>query len=253
MRIAVYSDLHLEVAPFEPPALDVDLVVLAGDIDNGARGVEWAKRAFDKPVLYVAGNHEYYGGEFGEVQGALAEAAAGSVVDMLDCEERHIGGVRFLGCSLWTDYSLAAEDERPGVIERSRRHNPDHAAIRYGDRPFAPEDAIEICRRHRSWLEARLAARHRGPSVVITHFAPHPGSIASGFRNHPANPGFIVPLEPLMGPAVLWVHGHTHTAFDYSVNGTRIVCNPRGYPDEKTGFMAHPVIELPTRAAQHRA
>ena len=27
----------------------------------------------------------------------------------------------------------------------------------------------------------------------------------------------------------LWVHGHMHDSFDYAVNGTRIVCNPRGY------------------------
>ena len=28
--------------------------------------------------------------------------------------------------------------------------------------------------------------------------------------------------------AQLWIHGHTHDSFDYVVNGTRVVCNPRG-------------------------
>ncbi len=32
-----------------------------------------------------------------------------------------------------------------------------------------------------------------------------------------------------MGKAVLWIHGHTHDSFDYVHNGTRVVCNPRGY------------------------
>src|SRR5512140_2949660 len=99
MRIAVFSDLHREIWPFEPPPLDADVVVLAGDIDNGTRGIEWAERVFRRPVLYVAGNHEYYEGEFNAVQAAL-RASAGPV-EVLDCSERILGGVRFLGCTLW--------------------------------------------------------------------------------------------------------------------------------------------------------
>ena len=126
--------------------------------------------------------------------------------------------------------------ERARAIEQSRERNPDHRFIRQGDRAFAPEDAIALCTRHRSWLEARLAESHAGTTVVITHFAPHRGSIAPAFASHPANPGFIVPLDHLMGRAALWIHGHTHTCFDYAVEGTRVVCNARGYPDETTGF-----------------
>lgn len=246
MKLHVLSDLHLEIEPFSPPEIEADLIVLAGDIANGADGVEWAKRVFRAPVLYLAGNHEYYDGEFGEVQRAMQAAAAGSHVDLLDCGERVIRGVRFLGCTLWTDYSLAPGPERAEVIERSRRFNPDHSMIRYADRLFAPEDAIALCRQHRAWLEARLGEPFDGATVVITHFAPHPGSIAPVFTDHPANPGFIVPLESLMGRAGLWIHGHTHTAFDYRVNGTRIVCNARGYPDEKTGFAADRLLEVET-------
>jgi predicted phosphodiesterase len=249
MRIAILSDLHREVAPFEPPHLDADVVILAGDIDNGTRGIEWAKETFDQPVLYVPGNHEYYDGEFAEVQRALEQSSVGSQVQLLDCGERLIEATRFLGCCLWTDYSLAGETERAQVIERSRQYNPDHFAIRYGKGLFAPEHAIALCSRHRAWLERKLDQPHPGPTVVITHFGPHPESIAPKFENDPANPGFIVPLQPLMGKAVLWIHGHTHTAFDYRVQGTRILCNPRGYPDETTGFIPDQVVEVPLRAA----
>ena len=243
MRIRIYSDIHLELAPFAPPEAEDDLVVLAGDIANGAAGVEWAKATFRIPILYLAGNHEYYDGEFESVQQAMRAASRGAV-ELLDCTQVVIGGVRFLGCTLWTDYSLAPEGERLAVIEDARTRNPDFQKILWGSRAFAPEDSIALCARHRAWLAAELARPFPGRTVAITHFAPHRGSIAPAFANHRANPGFVVDLEGAMGRAALWIHGHTHTFFDYRVRGTRVVCNPRGYPGEQTGFRPDFCLEL---------
>ena len=243
MRIRVYSDIHLERAPFAPPAGDTDLVVLAGDIANGAAGIEWARDVFRAPVLYLAGNHEYYDGEFESVQAAM-RAAAGGGVELLDCTRAVIDGVRFLGCTLWTDYSLSPPSERPAVIEASRKLNPDYQKIRHGAREFAPEDAIALCNRHRAWLLAALEEPFRGKTVAITHFAPHPLSIAPAFANHRANPAFVIDLDEAMGQPSLWIHGHTHTFFDYRVRGTRVVCNPRGYPGEHTGFAPDLTVEI---------
>jgi predicted phosphodiesterase len=244
VRIRIYSDLHLEFAPFAPPAIDADLIVLAGDIDNGAAGIEWAKGTFNKPVLYLAGNHEYYVGEFEAVQGAMGAAARKLSVELLDCSEAVAGGVRFLGCTLWTDYSLAPQAERPAVIEAARKLNPDYQLIRRGSRAFAPEDAIALCTRHRAWLAAALAAPFPGKTVVVTHFAPHPHSIAPAYVGHRANPGFVLDLRDMMGSAALWIHGHTHTFFDYRVGGTRVICNPRGYPGEATGFRPGLIVDV---------
>jgi len=61
MKIRILSDLHLEFQQWSPPKADADVVVLAGDIDVGIRGVEWARRSFpSSPVVYVPGNHEFY-------------------------------------------------------------------------------------------------------------------------------------------------------------------------------------------------
>jgi len=244
LRIRIYSDLHLEYRTFAPPSGPADLVVLAGDIANGAAGIEWARSVFREPVIYLSGNHEYYEGEFGAVQEAILEAARRCSVDVLDCGERIAGGVRFLGCTLWTDYSLAPPQNRPAVIEASRKLCPDYQLIRYGSRAFTPEDAIALCVRHRGWLAAKLAEPFSGSSVVVTHFAPHPCSIAPAFLSHPANPGFVLDLSDLMGRAGLWIHGRTHTFFDYRVRGTRVVCNPRGYPGEPTGFLPNLTVEI---------
>jgi 3',5'-cyclic AMP phosphodiesterase CpdA len=243
LRIRVYSDIHLERAPFSPPESDADLVVLAGDIANGAAGIEWAKATFRAPVLYLAGNHEYYEGEFESVQAAMRAASTGAV-ELLDCTRTVIGGVRFLGCTLWTDYSLAPEGDRPAVIEDSRKLNPDYKLIRWGARPFAPEDAIGLCTRQRAWLAAELARPFAGKTVAITHFAPHPRSIAPAYVNHRANPAFVVDLHEAVGRSALWIHGHTHSYFDYRVRSTRVICNPRGYPGEQTGFQPDLTVEL---------
>src|SRR5258706_694990 len=74
LRIRIYSDLHLEFAPFVPPANDADTIVLAGDIANGAAGVEWARETFKGPLIYLAGNHEDYESQFETVQAGLVAA-----------------------------------------------------------------------------------------------------------------------------------------------------------------------------------
>lgn len=244
MRIRVLSDLHLEAAPFDPPAADADVVVLAGDIHNGAAGVEWAKRTFRMPVLYVAGNHEPFDAEFHATAAALRAAAEGSNVQVLDCGETLIGGVRFLGCTLWTDFELNGAAGREVAIAAMCRTAPDFRVIEFGARAFAPDDWLALHRAHRGWLKERLAAPFAGATVVVTHYLPHPESIAPKFAGHPLNPAFASRLEPLVTRAAVWIHGHTHAASDYCIEGTRLVCNPRGYAREQTGFRADLVIEF---------
>lgn len=68
-----------------------------------------------------------------------------------------------------------------------------------------------------------------GRTVVVTHHAPHPDSVHPRFAGNLLNPAFASDLSALMGPADLWIHGHVHDSFDYQVNGTRVIANPRGY------------------------
>jgi predicted phosphodiesterase len=241
-RILIASDLHLEFSDMALDASAADVVVLAGDIHEGAAGIEWAKARFDLPVVYVAGNHEFYNGEIGAVTAAMKAAADGSNVHVLDDEAVTIDGVRFLGAVLWTDFGLYGEAVKAEAFEKCLKFMPDFKIVTYGTDIFTPDDTIAIHRNSRDWIGARLAEGHEGPSVVVTHHAPHRGSLAPQYAEDPVSAAFVSDLEPLILETRpdLWIHGHTHTPFDYRVGETRVVCNPRGYTRKPNGHKENP-------------
>jgi len=231
MRLNVLSDLHLSLGRLPPPQTDADLVVLAGDIARPKEAIAWAS-GFDKPVLYVPGNHEFYGGSIAGTLDELKRLSAGSNIHVLGDDQVTIEGVRFLGTTLWTDFMLfGAGEERVAAMQAAQRFMRDFSRIRVGESLFTPEASAALFARHAAWLAAELARPHAGPTVVITHHAPSPKSIHPRFANSPMNACFVSDAEHLIDGrrAGLWIHGHTHDSFDYVVNGTRVLCNPRGY------------------------
>src|SRR5688500_19207056 len=104
VRLHILSDLNHEFGEIVPPIVDGDVVVLAGDIAVRVKGVAWAIAASrGRPVIYVPGNHEYYGDSIPRLTEKLRAAGAGSGVHVLDREEIIVDGTRFLGATLWTD------------------------------------------------------------------------------------------------------------------------------------------------------
>jgi Icc-related predicted phosphoesterase len=248
VRIRVFSDLHLEFTDFRPPAASADVVVLAGDIHVGIKGVRWAREEFpDTPVIYVLGNHEYYKGAIPRLLDKVREAAAGSNVHVLDRESLEVGGVRFLGCTLWTDLALIDGDAGIGIAAAAAQMS-DFELIRVSPRfrRLRPEDTITFHRQSRRWLEEELS-KEGSPTVVVSHHAPLPESLHPryvGDRSNAAYASNLRPLIELKRPA-LWVHGHIHHAVDYHVGTTRILSNPRGYPGEMAeGFRPDLVVRV---------
>lgn len=254
MKLHILSDLHLSVHGMPIPSTDADIVVLAGDISRPQQAIEWAL-GFDKPVLYVPGNHEFYGSSLLSTIRELRRLAEGTDVHILDNEVLELGGVRFLGSTLWTDFLAAGEGaQQAAAIEQSIRFNRDFQRIRVADGPaaalFTPGDCAALFAANTRWLDGELQRPFSGPTVVITHHAPSLQSIHPRFAGSALNAGFVSDAEWLMsGERVrLWIHGHTHDSFDYGVGGTRVVCNPRGYAkdgiNENLAFDPGLVIEL---------
>ena len=254
MKIALMSDLHLSVLPMSAPNLDADVVVLAGDLHRPASAIDWARQFGDTPTLYVAGNHEFYGGDLVGTMQALRREAEGSAVRVLENDVWFHKGARFLGCTLWSDYRLfdSAEQREQGLQQASAMVR-DFARIRVTpdfDDLFTPAVSQLLFDRSVAWLERQFATPHAGPTVVITHFAPARGSIAPRFLGSALNACFVSDLETHIErwQPELWLHGHVHHSCDYHLGRTRVLANPRGYAPkgevENKTFDATLVIDL---------
>lgn len=253
MKLQILSDLHLSVSPLELPQTDADLVILAGDLQRPEAAVQWAL-GFEQPVLYICGNHEYFGSSIEATTARLRELCAGTHVHFLDNEVLEMGGLRFLCSVLWTDFRINGEGEAEELAKaKSAEFAYDFRKVQYGDPPrtLTPEDTQAMFAQNVRWLREQLDTPFAGSTVVVTHHAPSPGSIHPRFEGSPINGAFVSDVEHLMdGSRVpLWIHGHVHDSFDYTVNGTRVLCNPRGYVKEGKAenlqFDPRLIVELP--------
>jgi Icc-related predicted phosphoesterase len=226
MKIQYFSDIHLEFGDCDFPETDADIIIAAGDIGVDIEAVEWLAQA-PSPVIYIAGNHEYYSGDLSLTRKRLEQAAAEARIDFLENMRVDLDDVRFLGTTLWTDFNGAD----PDIMQEAIRTMNDFNFIDYDGVPLRPEDLVEIHEDSLAWLEVQLDAKHNGKTVVITHHAPTMKSWSGEPENDVRRYAYCNELSTLLRkyPVDLWIHGHIHHVSDYKVGGTRVVCNPRGY------------------------
>ena len=239
MRLRVLSDLHLEhfAEPIVLPEAEADVVILAGDIHSGVQGLRWAaEHFFGTPILYVPGNHEFYGTAMPALRRELQAEATRLGIHLLDNRTLTLDGVRFHGSTLWTDFALYAgqPDQNPAFTEeRVLAFMPDFRIIEQPDGAvFTPAESRRLHAEALAWLEGELARPFDGPRVVISHHAPLAECIPPRFRGDAASPAFASHLPQLMGRMDLWIHGHVHEPVDLEAGGTRVIANPGGYPGE---------------------
>ncbi len=256
MRIRILSDLHLECFKDgrDLPDSPVDATILAGDIHMGTQGLTWAaEHLADTPVIYVPGNHEYYGHSMPSLRSELKSEAKRLGIHLLDNDSVDIGGVRFLGTTLWTDFQLYADqpDHDPALTYAHAiavMHDFQNVEQPEGDL-FTPQESVRLHNAAVEWLDSQLAQPFSGPRIVISHHAPLPECIPAVYQGDALSPAFASRLSRLMGKAEVWVHGHVHEAIDRVFEGTRVVANPGGYPHELDPASRVPdrVIEIPNR------
>lgn len=234
MKIRIYSDLHIEFQAFEPPETEADLVILAGDVHKKTCGVEWANETFACPVIYVCGNHEFYGGHIDETLKKMRQAAA-EHVHVLENEGFVWKGVRILGTTAWTDFSSTGNTVIATSVARESMNDFRLIRAEPSYRRLYPDDVIKRNRVAYAWLNQELGKEFDGKTVVVTHHCPvlemagdeHYGHLTAAYSNA---------WPTLIEKADYWVFGHTHSFVDTDLAGCRVISNPRGYPREETGF-----------------
>ncbi|MHC8350976.1 metallophosphoesterase [Pseudomonas sp. RT4P38] len=242
MKLQIYSDLHNEFASFAVPAGAADVAILAGDIYTKARGVIWAGEAFSCPVIYVCGNHEFYGGHIDHTLRKMKEVALPNV-HVLENETFIWNQTRFLCATAWTDFSSTGNVV--AATQTAWDWMNDFRVIRTGEnyRRLRPSDLINRNHASFAWLSKELDEPFNGKTVVVTHHAPiaevmgdkHEGHLSAAYSNR---------WHELLDKADLWIFGHTHRAIDITLGRCRVVSNPRGYPYEDTGFDPNLMINL---------
>ena len=284
MQIQLLSDLHLEAHPQwrGEPAAGADLLVLAGDIGSYQPGSALIDADFGlgqfsphngwpTPVVFVPGNHEYDGMDFDAAHDRLRETCARLGLMWLERETLVIGGVRFVGTTLWSDFDALTPVPDLATLPK-RRHgtpqpNPLAQQLKARDKafraanyylrktlttrrgePWLAEGLREQALVCQDWLRAALAQPFDGTTVAITHFAPSLLSADPRYGLTPGTAGFCNALDDLLPHAQLWLHGHLHAPSDYVHRGCRVVANPLGYArkNEQTQFKPTGLIQIAT-------
>ena len=255
MNIQLLSDLHLESNPhFVPqPAPGADVLVLAGDIGSYQNESSLTRLGIADfglgrfanwpcPVVFVPGNHEYDGQEFDAANARLQDVCQRLGLIWLERQVAVISGVRFVGCTLWTDFDavtssramsntvtlgeqLVARDKAFRAANHALKRNH---ALRAGQ-PMMAEAIRELGLQSQTWLRQALSMPFDGATVVVTHFAPTLRSADPRYGINPGTAGFCNALDDLLPSAQLWLHGHLHCPVDYTAAGCRVVANPLGY------------------------
>lgn len=255
-RLWVLSDLHNEFFDVPPPldVPDADVCVVAGDVSNkgGERSLAYLAEQVGRfmPVVFVAGNHEFYRGSVVEGLHYMRSARLPNV-HFLEDDMVVLDGVRFLGCTLWTDFELGGSQAWNSHAAESLMNDYKAASLRKHPtwQRLQPRHTIEMHHRSRRFLEDALRMEFDGPTVVVTHHAPHPKSVHPRFEGSTLNAAFASDLTELLeadGPE-LWVHGHMHDPSDYRVGNTNILANPRGYHNENSRYNPTLVVEVERR------
>lgn len=208
MKLGIFSDLHLEFAPWDYEPEDGVFYINAGDTHPYPEVRMWFRKRFPNSLM-IMGNHDYYHSTF--------EGAETHFYSHID------GNIKIAGATLWTEMSPTEWTLCTELLADSRYTH----GLNYND-------YINTHRIHKKFL------LESGADVIVTHHAPSYQSVSERYKGLATNCGFATELfndiVNMSKPPKLWIHGHMHNKSDYMIGDTRVICWPRGYPNENEWF-----------------
>lgn len=223
MRFQIISDTHLEFHRDKGkyfceniPVLTSTLVI-AGDFATNnliISGISILAKRFEN-VIYVCGNHEYYGAERKDIHNNMMKLKKRFPnFYWLDNGAVTIEGQKFIGGTMWFS-------ERPDNFLYESLIN-DFSYI-YNFRKWVYDKNRETINFFKNNMDKGC--------VVITHHAPCSVSTSEEFKGDKSNRFYICDQSELIRekkPA-FWIHGHMHQPVSYWLYDTRVESNPFGY------------------------
>lgn len=283
MKILYFSDIHLEVwagitnittpgswscrddIPYPlslGPDLStfkntgIDVVVLAGDIgrfcDDREHPFLYCTQVadyLDCDVVFVPGNHEYYGSDFYATREKWCVGYYSQRVYILDNISIILDGVRFIGSTFWTDYRLLGWQYEADCMRAADMYMADHrGAIRKvgkngGRKNFTPQDARQINKDSVVFIEKTLEAGPDMPTVIVTHHIPitFSSTINPRFPVDVTTSGFMSHMPALLRKASThgtkaWIFGHHHYSLQSEAFDVKLLSSQLGYPTESENY-----------------
>lgn len=237
MLLWIVSDLHLELTRgWDLPPVGArpahDVMVVAGDlVTRMERGVDWlAERLDDRPVIYVPGNHEFYGCDIDRTVEKARDAARGTSIHVMQNDVCAIGGVTFVGATFWTDFALFG-DVGLAMIRAGMAMN-DYRKIRRGDYRYRlrPHDTLERNRLSRLFFAEAISTATTEKIVAVTHHGPAPEAAKAGTERNPLGSAYVnSDCARLLSGIDMWIYGHTHETRAFEAHGATVVTNAKGY------------------------
>lgn len=239
MDIQYFSDLHMDEDPWTAPLAGADVIAVVGDLfDNGLLSAEWCvalRKRSGCPVLLVPGNHDFYDADIGSRLRAMQRICKEGDVALLFNRSVVIRDVRFVGATLWADFSADGDVLRPLAISAAGGLLGDFRDIQYGSRRLMPADYIRMHQRALRALDTALANAYAEKVVVLTHYAPAMQAIPEPLRQSMLRGAFATPLEDYITHsfAKCWIYGHIHSSSQFQFGDTAVRSNPRGHGEYK--------------------
>jgi DNA repair exonuclease SbcCD nuclease subunit len=250
--VNLISDLHIDVngdkhlsALWEKDHYPFDLLI-CGDLgSNFKQNIQFLIRCGEawRNVIYIPGNHEYYGGDIPYVDDAYRNA-----LDMMDNihfvknELIYFDEYLLYGGVMWTNIDPIQEIPIMDWIN-------DFNQTKVNGQPLTCNHLREF---HKDFMDALDKVRytnknfgHHIPFVVASHFLPHENSVHPTYKDEPTNSYFCAGFgQEQFRNVDYWLHGHTHKSMQYEVYGTDVYCNPFGYGKENKHFKLNNLIEI---------
>lgn len=253
-NIYLTSDNHHEIlgldGPVEVPTA-ADIVVIAGDLHHMPAALETCGKTADStglPVVFVSGNHEYYGRDYQDMT-ELALMYEHKNVYVLINRSAVIKGIRFVGTPLWTNFLAFGKEDQGTYMQAAERYINDFHVIKQNGKPITAQIMLSWHKEARVFLESELSKPFDGKTVVVTHFPPSYELCHKRFIGEQLSPYFNAACDDLIKKYKpdAWFFGHTHGAVEKRIHGVQMYCNMRGYPGESTeitGFDPEKLITL---------